>query len=72
MPEDVRHLRERIDTLEKQLAAKGARRFEKPPGDLRAELAELAKKYDVNIQFTALEIASGQPAAARCRCICFA
>jgi hypothetical protein len=72
MAEDVRQLRERVEALEKQLVETRGRRFEKPVADLRTELAALAKKHQVSIQFTALEVASGQPVAARCRCICFA
>jgi hypothetical protein len=71
MAEDVRELRERVEALEEQLAARG-HRFEKPAAELRTELAALAKKHNVSIQFTALEVASGQAVAARCRCICFA
>jgi hypothetical protein len=72
MAEDVRELRERVEALEEQLAAARGHRFEKPAVELRTELAALAKKHNVSIQFTALEVASGQAVAARCRCICFA
>jgi hypothetical protein len=72
MADEVRQLSERIQALEEQLAATRGHRFEKPAVDLRAELAELARRHEVSIQFTALEIASGETVAARCRCICFA
>jgi hypothetical protein len=65
-------LTKRIQVLEKELAARGPRRFAEPATALRKELAALAKKHKVAIQFTALEVASGQRVAARCRCICFA
>jgi hypothetical protein len=70
--EDIRQLQERVEALERQLAATRGHRFEKSAADLRTELAALAEKHKVSIQFTALEVASGQTVSARCRCICFA
>ncbi len=56
----------RCDAVEFELLSHPAR-------DLRNDLAALAKKHNVTIHFTALEVASGRgEAAARCRCICFA
>jgi hypothetical protein len=72
MAEDVGQLRERVEALEQQLAAARGDRFEKPAADLRAELAALAKKHNVRIQFTAVEVASGQVVPGGQRCICFA
>jgi hypothetical protein len=72
MTEDIRELRERVEALEQQLAATQGYRFGRPAADLRAELAALAKKHNVHIQFTAVEIASGPAVSDGKRCICFA